>query len=502
MNRTIARALLEDAFRQVMDNKVFRLLLLLTIVLVAPWYLIGLREDGIHLLYGWKTIAYADFLGYAGKTTRAASDTQIQFIQSLQSLFVEWFAGLFGFLFCIAATAFFVPRMLEKGAADTLFTKPIHRYALLAARYAAGIVFVGILSLVLVVGIHVGLLIFSGYSDPAFLWSALTLVYVYAIVQTVSVIVAVFTRSSVAAILCTTIFLAFNGCVQKGWVVGQWAREREHARFVDALDPDVAAESAADKSPVLTFLANTLSVLHYTLPKTSDASVLTKKLRTIVAGKGSVVRDDAIHLFVEEDPEGFRLATDRGAVDLSKAPARWIAGETGGGSGEITLSRRSRTNEAGSSKRLRQSTSQAATELVKSIEASSSIVQGSLTRESPESMQLLSEIVRWNETGSAGIVGRQHAFIGVDEWMVEVDVRQPGADAQSLRDKVEVLRFMKGIRVEKDDVSYLTQDEWYEKRFGWTAPLRFNAFFSLFSSIAFAALMLGISAWRLSRIDF
>jgi ABC-type transport system involved in multi-copper enzyme maturation permease subunit len=215
MNRTIARALLEDAFRQVMDNKVFRLLLIFSIVLVAPWYLIGFREDGIHLLYGWKTIAYGDLLGFAGRTSQAASDTQIQFIQYLQSLFVEWLAGLFGFLFCIAATAFFVPRMLEKGAADTLFTKPIHRFSLLVARYAAGILFVGVLSLVLVVGIHVGLMIFSGYSDPAFLWSALTLVYVYAIVQTVSVVVGVFTRSSVAAILCTTIFLTSTGACRR-----------------------------------------------------------------------------------------------------------------------------------------------------------------------------------------------------------------------------------------------------------------------------------------------
>jgi hypothetical protein len=285
--------------------------------------------------------------------------------------------------------------------------------------------------------------------------------------------------------------------VQKIWVTGQWAREREHARFADA--PEASARAEAEKSPILVFLGDTLSVLHYALPKTHDADVLTKKLRTIVAGKGSVVRDDAIHLVVADDPSGYRLATDRGSVDLSKTPARWI----GEGSSEITLSRRSRTNEAGSSSRRgRQSTSQAATELVKTLENSSSIVAGSLTRESPDSMQLLSEIVRWNETGPAGSVGRQHAFIGVDDWMVEVDVRQPGADAQSLRDKVEVLRFMMGVRVEKDDVSFLGQEEWYEKRFGWTAPLRFNAFFSLLSSIAFAALMLGISAWRLSRIDF
>jgi hypothetical protein len=89
VNKTIARALLEDAFRQVMDNKVFRLLLLLCIVLIAPWYLIGIKEDGIHLLYGWKTVPYGDLLGFAGKTAQEGSDVHIEVIQNLQRVLVE-----------------------------------------------------------------------------------------------------------------------------------------------------------------------------------------------------------------------------------------------------------------------------------------------------------------------------------------------------------------------------------------------------------------------------
>lgn len=495
MNRVIARALLEDAFRQVMDNKVFRLLLLLCILLIAPWYLIGIREDGIHLLYGWKTIPYADVLGLAGRTAQEGSDLHIEFIQNLQRVFVEGIAGSLGILFCIAATAFFVPRMLEKGAADTLFTKPIHRFSLLAARYVAGLLFVGILSLILVVGIHVGLLVFSGYSDPGFLWSALTLVYIYALVQTVSVVVGVFTRSSVASILCTIVFFTFNGCVQGIWVTSEWGREREHARAAEL--PAVAIE-ARPSNPVLDFLGLVLNSLHYSLPKTHDADVLTKKLRTIVAGRGYVLRDDGIHLRVEEDPEGFRMTTEGGSVDLSKAPARW----TGDGSAEIALSRRSRVVDAtSSSRRVRQSTSQAAGELVKSLEGSPD-VQGAPTRESPESMQVLSEIVRWIEASPGGKVAREHVFIGVDDSMLELDVRRPAGDEQNLRSKFVVFRFMRGLRIQKDDVTFLGKDEWYEKRFGWTAPLRYNAFFSLLSSLAFAAILLGISCWRLSRIDF
>jgi hypothetical protein len=283
--------------------------------------------------------------------------------------------------------------------------------------------------------------------------------------------------------------------VQKGWVVKEWSRERERVRLAEA--PTIAIE-ARPTNPVVEFLGTVLDVLHYGLPKTHDADVLTKKLRTIVAGQGYVLRDDGIHLLVEEDPEGFTRATDRSSVDLSTAPARW----TGDGSAEITLSRRSRVSESSvSSRRVRQSTSQAAGELVKSLEGSPD-VQEAPTRESPDSMQVLSEIVTWKEASPTGRVSRQHAFIGVDDAMLEIDVRRPAGDAQDVRSRLLIYRFMRGLRIQKDDVSYLTTDEWYEKRFGWTAPLRYNAFFSLLSSVAFAALLLAIAGWRLSRIDF
>src|SRR5207244_10891072 len=66
MNRIMAKALLADAFYQVLDNKVFRLLVLLSIGLVAPTFLVGFREDGVHFLFGWKTFTYKEFVSAFG----------------------------------------------------------------------------------------------------------------------------------------------------------------------------------------------------------------------------------------------------------------------------------------------------------------------------------------------------------------------------------------------------------------------------------------------------
>ena len=203
MNRIMAKALLADAFYQVLDNKVFRLLVLLSIGLVAPTFLVGFREDGVHFLFGWKTFTYKEFVSAFGVPVPEIHDIHVAVIQQVQAIFVGGLAGTIGILFCIAATAFFVPRMLEKGAADTLFSKPVARFVLLLARYVAGLLFVGVLAFVLVLGMHIGLLVTSGYSDPGFLWSALTLVYIFALVHAFSTLIAVYTRSSVAAILFT-----------------------------------------------------------------------------------------------------------------------------------------------------------------------------------------------------------------------------------------------------------------------------------------------------------
>jgi hypothetical protein len=395
--------------------------------------------------------------------------------------------------------------MLEKGAADTLFTKPLSRAVLLLSRYLAGLIFVGALSFLLVLGIHLGLLLVSGYSDPAFLWCTLTLIYVYALVQTVSLVIGVFTRSSVATILCTVIFFAFNGCIQSTWVGKEWNMERRSAeRDSDAPEPAKPPELGF---PILKLLAGTLDTLHYTMPKTSDADVLTRKLRTVVAGHSLVLIDEAGNLAVDQNPEGFTLQGTPGKVDLHEAPATWAShAPDGTESGRIALSRRSllveRPGTAGAPPRIsHQSTGQAANEFMKTLEGRPEVVDKPV-KEHESFVRPSHDLVRWTESEAGGKLERQRLFFAVDDWMYELDIRaQPGLlDSDERVSRVD--QFLSGFRVTKDEAAYTDVGTWYEAKFGWTAPLKFNAFFSIGSSLAFAALMLGIAAWRLGRIDF
>ena len=509
MNRTIARALLQDAFCQVMDNKIFRLLVLAAITLVAPAFLIGFKKDGIDLIFGWKHFEYDEFYGAFGMHVPHVKDVHVSLIQGAQSLIVQGLAGTAGILFCIAATAFFVPRMLERGAADTIFTKPISRPVLLSARYLAGLLFVGTLSFLLVLGIHAGLLLVSGYSDPGFLWSALTLVYVYALVQTVSVLIGVLTRSSVAAILGTLLFFSFNGCIHKIWTAKEWGVSANAERVEGTPTPTAGIEGAKEEKPFLVVLERLLDGMHYALPKTRDADVLVKKLRTVVTGKSIVLQDEGGNLIVDQDPKGFTRSDPSGSLDLLRTSAVWTSKTKDGPPDRISVSRRSRIVErprAGAKpdekpRSSKQSSNQAATAFASSLEGQSGVV-GEPNRKMASGHRSSWEVVRWSFQGSDGPRAREHAFLAVDDWMYEVDADFRPASEEKASGDVLLDDFLSGVRTREDRAEFMDPDSWYESKFGWSSPLRFNAFFSIGSSFAFALAVLGIAFWRLRRIDF
>jgi hypothetical protein len=176
---------------------------------------------------------------------------------------------------CVTATAFFMPRMLEKGAADVVFSKPVSRLALMLTRYIAGLIFVAVLAVALIGGMHLGLSLVSGHSLPGFLWSIPTLIYTFAVFHAVSILAGVVTRSSVGAILLTMTFATLNSCTHGAWEVKQaYSDSQELADLGEQVDLDPGAMPEP-----LRWIGGALDVAHYALPKTRDARRLAELLR-------------------------------------------------------------------------------------------------------------------------------------------------------------------------------------------------------------------------------
>ena len=298
----VARALLADAVAQVLDNRVFRILTVLSALMVAATFAVGFREDSVWLFGGLGEYFYEDLFSFFGSTLPVGGESQQRIaISTVQTWFVDYLAGYIGILFCIGATAFFVPAMLEKGFADTLFSKPVSRWSLLLSRYLASILFIAFLTVFLVGGIHLGLTISSGFSDPSFLWSGLTLVYVFALISSYSLLFGVLTRNTVASLLLTFVAYGITTGVHVAFMPIQLARD---SGSVELLHKEFKRGRVTEAQYALAKTGMALvETAHYVLPKTYDAGFITADLRD--------------RLITEEDERELARARERTARALA-----------------------------------------------------------------------------------------------------------------------------------------------------------------------------------------
>lgn len=119
-----------------------------------------------------------------------------EFVIQLELVLAGVFAGFVVMLIAISTTATFIPDMLRKGTLDLVLARPIGRIRLLLYRYLGGLWFVGIFAGFLIAGCWLGLALRTGVSSPAFLLCIFSLLAVFAVLYSVSVLVGILTRSS------------------------------------------------------------------------------------------------------------------------------------------------------------------------------------------------------------------------------------------------------------------------------------------------------------------
>ena len=280
------RGLLLESVLQVLDNRVFRVLVGLSLIPILATFLIGLNETSFSFLFGLWDVDYPQFL------FDMTSDPRTQLIEIFRVTFVDSVVGSLGVTICVAATAFFVPLMLEKGSADLVFTKPTGRITLYLSRYVTGLLFIGCLSLFLNGGIFLGIGLRSGFWYPSILWSTLTLVYLYSLVHAVTMLIGLVTRSTPAAMILGIMFFSFCGCVHGGWqtveAIGPTiskAAAASEAKAQKAAAAEVGDEfqvsepSSKTWSKIANACKSLLYAVHYALPKTSEAVDLTLQVQ-------------------------------------------------------------------------------------------------------------------------------------------------------------------------------------------------------------------------------
>ena len=506
----IVRALGMDALAQVLDNKVFRILGGLCLLLVLIALCIGVREDGVVLLFGLKHWSFAE-MGEAWAFLEEADDPQVMLVRILQAILVDGLGGYLGMMIAITSTAFFVPNMLERGTVDTLFSKPITRLAWYLSRYAAGVLFVFFLSTLLIGGVHLALLLNSGYSDPGFLWGIVTMTYGFSLVYAVVMLAGALTRSSVAALLLALFFWAGNGCVHNQWIEDEYeaflsaqrAPAAEAVEEAEAESPELEPEPASkEPSSLARMWASTIRVAHFALPKTTDADYLAEMMREAMQSPPAF-HDKDTGLILEELDEDWEATSGASALALPDALAEaWGSARYGARRADgaaWALYRRERGERPSMlGLELLERPSDIADELVAALE------EAGRNPGEPErtSVAARSGARRFDwDTLEGAARGQAWVFVGSARtvWLLWAQPAQAGPDREEWES-----RFVSELVYEGDQEDFFGEPSaaWYQKRLGWSAPWRYNAFFSIGSSLAFTLLMLLLGWWKVARTDF
>lgn len=512
MNANTVKALVLDAYYQVVDNTIFRLLLVLEALIISCFFLVSFGKEQVSILFGAWNFSYADMFAARGMHYSSNADVQGIAVQAVQQVVVETLSGSLGMIVCLCATSFFMPRLLEKGAADIVFAKPVSRLALMLSRYVSGLFFVGILAVLGVGGVWLGLAVSSGYNDPGVLWGALTLLYLFAILHAVSILIGVLTRSTVAAMLVSILFFVVNGSFQGAWLGCTYLREAGVTNPRTDADPEERAASEAAAKSESAFersLRVSLQTYHLLMPKTGDADVLTQKLRRSVEGETWKLTDPVAKVTIPHAPAGLALVQPpegTTTVDLAAAPVIFASPDQ---SARIEISRRPRefervdaTGKAPPRKR-RLTTQQAADEVLARVRASGRAV-GEIGAERTEIDQLSTLVVSWKEADA----GHRVYVATFGDHVLEIHLSAPGLGPPGARHEIVVGgsavrfgEFLGGISVARE-TQIPGPAEWYAQRLTWDGPLDSNIGFSIASSLLFAAIMLALAWARLRKIDF
>jgi len=190
-------------------------------------------------------------------------------------------------LMAVIITSFFVPNMLRKGSIDLLISKPIPRSLLLIYKFFGGLCFILIITSFTVLATWLVLGLRSGIWGTGILLVIPTLMLQFAILYSISTVVAVFSRSAIVSILVTIIAAALFWAVGFCYLNLAEGQEKVSQSRPDATKFEKWESKQKDRSDhfydgakalgINKGLAVTLDVLFTICPRTGDIDNLTSK---------------------------------------------------------------------------------------------------------------------------------------------------------------------------------------------------------------------------------
>jgi len=285
-------ALVFDSFRESLDRKIFWVMLLISLAVAGGMFCFSFEPNKVSILFGTWEID-TDVFTIGGKLRK-------DFIALIVvDLIMDTVLGWVGVILALIATAGFMPSLMQRGTIDVMLSKPIARWQLFLGKYMGSMVFVGFHATVfvgltfLVCGMRWGVWL------PGYLLSIPLVVLLFSYVYCVSVLVAIPTRSSIAAVLVT---------------LGAWV----FFAGVQITDDQFAANPSWQEYRTA---YNASRVARWVLPNTSDITIKAKQWARAASSS---------ELFAYEDPDSQETLkwAERVERDRAAIPAYYTIGSS------------------------------------------------------------------------------------------------------------------------------------------------------------------------------
>jgi ABC-type transport system involved in multi-copper enzyme maturation permease subunit len=127
-------------------------------------------------------------------------------VHLVQVILATWVAGAVGVVLTLVWTAGFVPEYLQPSTASVLLSKPVPRWFFLSGKYVGVIILVLFQAAFFFVGTFIGLGSRTGVWTASYLVGIPLLTLHFAMIYSVSVLIAVLTRSTLACVLGSVLF--------------------------------------------------------------------------------------------------------------------------------------------------------------------------------------------------------------------------------------------------------------------------------------------------------
>jgi ABC-type transport system involved in multi-copper enzyme maturation permease subunit len=202
------RWLIWDTFRQSLASRIFWVMLGASAVVIITCLSVSI-EGGEALRYPGDVELQTPHgeiaLGFGAFRLPLSRDGESA-VRFILLLLAEWVPGAGGVLLALVWTAGFLPAFLQTEAASVLLVKPVPRWLVLLGKFLGVLLFVAFQSGVFIGGTWLALGIKTGYWPAGYVLSIPVVLVHFAAVYSFSVLLAVWTRSTLVCAIGSVLF--------------------------------------------------------------------------------------------------------------------------------------------------------------------------------------------------------------------------------------------------------------------------------------------------------